>query len=101
RQSQFANAGYVQPWKHTNAKRQTDGSRGCGKGCELWGTPMNAPARPLRPFLRPAKAGHCFGRNELVWDGLQLRVGSKDGRVMAALEPDPRWPGMWRVRFGG
>src|SRR5207248_9688159 len=62
---------------------------------------MNAPARPLRPFLRPAKAGHCFGRNELVWDGLQLRVGSKDGRVMAALEPDPRWPGMWRVRVGG
>jgi hypothetical protein len=62
---------------------------------------MNAPARPLPPFLRPSKAGHCFGRNELVWDGLQLRVGSKAGRVMATLEPDARWPGMWRVRFGG
>ena len=63
---------------------------------------MHAPARPLQPFLRPSKTGrHCFGRNELVWDGRQLRVGSKDGRVMATLEPDARWRGMWRVRFGG
>jgi hypothetical protein len=62
---------------------------------------MNAPARLPRPFLRPSKTGHCFGRNELLWDGLQLRVGSKAGRVMATLEPDARWPGMWRVRFGG
>jgi hypothetical protein len=61
---------------------------------------MNAPARPLRPFLRPSKAGHCYGKNELVWDGLQLRVGSKAGRVMATLEPEARWPGMWRVNFG-
>ena len=62
---------------------------------------MNAPVRPPRPFLRPSKAGHCFGRNELVWDGLQLRLGSKAGRVMATLEPDASSAGMWRVRFGG
>ena len=62
---------------------------------------MNAPVRPGGNVLRPSKAGHCFGRNELVWDGLQLRVGSKDGRVMATLEPDASSAGMWRVRFGG
>jgi hypothetical protein len=24
-------AGYVRPWKRTNAKRQPDGGRGCGR----------------------------------------------------------------------
>ena len=62
---------------------------------------MNAPAGSLQPILRPSKAGHCFGKDELVWDGLQLRPRSKCGRVMATLEPDDKWPGMWRVRFGG
>ena len=62
---------------------------------------MNAPARSLRLFLPPSKAGHCFGKDELVWDGLQLRLRSKCGRVMATLEPDGKWLGMWRVRFGG
>jgi hypothetical protein len=62
---------------------------------------MHAPVGPLRPFLRPPKSGHCFGRDELVWDDLQLRIGSMSGRVMATLEPDARWPRMWRVRFGG
>jgi hypothetical protein len=61
---------------------------------------MNAPAGPLRPFLRPPKSGHCFGRHELVWDGLKLKVSSKDGPVAATLEPDAR-SGLWRVRFGG
>jgi hypothetical protein len=62
---------------------------------------MNAPAGPLKPFLRPPKSGHCFGSDELVWDGLTLKLGSKVGRVLAAIEPDANWPGMWRVRFGG
>jgi len=62
---------------------------------------MNAPARRPAAFLRPSNGGHCFGRNELVWDGLQLRVGSKAGQVRATLEPDARWSGMWRVQFGG
>ena len=59
---------------------------------------MNAPAVSLRPFLRPPKSGHCFGRNELVWDSQKLKLGA---RVMATIEPDANWPGMWRVRFGG
>ena len=59
---------------------------------------MNAPAVSLRPFLRPPKSGHCFGRNELVWDGLKLKLGA---RVTATIEPDANWPGMWRVRFNG
>ena len=59
---------------------------------------MHAPAGPPGPFLRPPKSGHCFGRNDLVWDGLKLKLGA---RVMATAEPDGNWPGMWRVRFGG
>jgi hypothetical protein len=51
---------------------------------------------PLRPFLRPPKSGHCFGRNELVWDGLKLKLGT---RVVATIEPDAKWSGMWRVRW--
>jgi len=62
---------------------------------------MNAPVWPLRPFLRHSKCEHCFGRNELVWDGLQLRLRTVRGPVMATMEPDANWPGMWRVRFGG
>jgi hypothetical protein len=59
---------------------------------------MHAPAGPPGPFLRPLKSGHCFGRNDLVWEGLKLKLGV---RVMATIEPDANWPGMWRVRFGG
>ena len=59
---------------------------------------MHAPAGPPGPFLRSPKSGHCFGRNDLVWDGLKLKLGA---RVMATIEPDANWPGMWRVRFGG
>jgi hypothetical protein len=59
---------------------------------------MHAPAGPPAPFLRPPKSGHCFGRNDLVWDGLKLKLGA---RVTATIEPDTNWPGMWRVRFGG
>ena len=28
--------GYVKPWRHTYAKRQPDGSRGCSEGCERY-----------------------------------------------------------------
>jgi hypothetical protein len=62
---------------------------------------MNVPERPSDSFLRTFESRHCFGSNELVWDGLQLRLRSIDGRVMATVEPDDNWPGMWRVRFGG
>ena len=62
---------------------------------------MNAPVRPSGSFLRPFESRHCFGSNELVWDGLQLRLRSIDGPVMATVEEDTNCAGMWRVRFGG
>jgi hypothetical protein len=33
-------------------------------------------------------------RRDLVWDDMQLRL-----RVLAAIEPDQTWPGIWRVRL--
>ena len=32
------------------------------------------------------------------WDGNQLRLSS-GRRVLATLEPDQQWPGLWRVRL--
>src|SRR5271169_3113049 len=40
-----------------------------------------------------------FGRNDLKWDGDRLRLNS--GRLLATVEPDQRWNGMWRVRLPG
>ena len=34
---------------------------------------------------------------KLVWNGVELRLGR---RVVATVEPDGRWPGMWRARSG-
>jgi len=62
---------------------------------------MHAPERPPSSFLLPFESRHCFGTNELIWDGLQLRLRAVDGPVMATVEPDAKWPGTWRVRFGG
>ena len=62
---------------------------------------MHTPQRPSGSFLRPFESRHCFGTNELVWDGLQLRLRSVGGPVMARVEADAKWPGMWRVGFGG
>jgi hypothetical protein len=38
-----------------------------------------------------------FDRNDLRWDCHSLRLNS--GRLMAAVEPDHEWPGLWRVRL--
>jgi hypothetical protein len=38
-------------------------------------------------------------RRDLVWDDKQLRLHSVCGSVLAAIEPDREWPGMWRVRM--
>jgi hypothetical protein len=38
-------------------------------------------------------------RRDLVWDGKQLRLHSIRGHVLAAIEPDWEWPGIWRVRM--
>jgi hypothetical protein len=39
-----------------------------------------------------------YGRQDLTWDGRQLRLLSNRGLMMANIEPDQIWPGMWRVR---
>ena len=38
-----------------------------------------------------------FGRNDLKWDGDRLCLHS--GRLLATVEPDQKWNGMWRVRL--
>jgi hypothetical protein len=42
---------------------------------------------------------HMCSRRDLVWDDRQLRLYSIRGRVLAAIEPDREWSGMWRVRM--
>ena len=51
--------------------------------------------------LGTSKSGRCFASEELVWDGLQLRLGSVRGRILATVEPDSKWSGMYRVRHDG
>jgi hypothetical protein len=38
-----------------------------------------------------------FDRNDLGWDGKRLRLHS--GRLLATVEPDQKWNGLWRVRM--
>ena len=53
----------------------------------------------LWPFLAyPKKDRLMYDRQDLMWDGRQLRLFSRQGRVLATIEPDPR---MWRVRLPG
>jgi hypothetical protein len=40
-----------------------------------------------------------YDRAELIWEGKQLRLFSGRGGVLAAIEPDQEWPGMWRIRM--
>ena len=42
-----------------------------------------------------------YDRQDLIWDGRQLRLLSNRGVVLASIEPDQTWPGMWRVRLPG
>lgn len=37
-----------------------------------------------------------YRARHLRWDGNRLRLNS--GRLLATVEPDARWNGMWRVR---
>jgi len=62
---------------------------------------MNAPAVPLKASPRLSRSAHHFGSEDLIWDGLKLRLGSIRGCVLAAVEPELEWPGMWRVRWSG
>jgi hypothetical protein len=38
-----------------------------------------------------------YDRADLLWDGNLLRLRSGRGGVLAAIELDGEWPGMWRV----
>ena len=40
-----------------------------------------------------------YGRQDLKWDGRQLRLLSSRSVVLASIEPDLTWPRMWRVRL--
>jgi hypothetical protein len=37
--------------------------------------------------------------NDIKWHGLRLRL--RTGRLLATVEPDTRWAGMYRVRLVG
>jgi hypothetical protein len=39
---------------------------------------------------------HHYCHHDLRWRGNLLRLHS--GRLLAKIEPDARWPGMWRIR---
>ena len=40
-----------------------------------------------------------YGRQDLTRDGKPLRLFPGRGLVLATIEPDLTWPGMWRVRL--
>ena len=42
-----------------------------------------------------------YDRQDLMWDGRQLRLFSRQGRALATIEPGLTWPRMWRVRLPG
>ena len=39
-----------------------------------------------------------WARTALAWKGNSLHIGGKGNSVLA-IEPDARWPGMWRVQL--
>jgi hypothetical protein len=39
---------------------------------------------------------HVYSRVDFKWDGLTLRL--KSGRLLVTVEPDSKWPKMYRVR---
>jgi hypothetical protein len=41
--------------------------------------------------------GHIYSHVDLKWDDLRLRL--KSGRLLAAVEPDAKWPAMYRARL--
>ena len=47
--------------------------------------------------MRPAH--RVYGCQDIRWDGHRLRLLT--GRLIATVEPDARWAGMYRVRLPG
>jgi hypothetical protein len=67
----------------------------------MHGTLNNATsARPIGS-RDATKARTDYRAKELVWDGLTLRLGTRRRRRLATVEPDSKWPGMYRVRHDG
>jgi hypothetical protein len=40
-----------------------------------------------------------FKASELVWVGRDLRLESKRGRLLASIQREKAWFGMWRIRM--
>ena len=38
-------------------------------------------------------------RTDLIWEGNELRLFSSRGRVLASIELDETWAGLWHVRL--
>jgi hypothetical protein len=52
------------------------------------------------PFLaHPKKDRPMYDRQDLIWDGRQLRLLSNRSLVLPSIEPDQTWPGMCRIRL--
>lgn len=44
-----------------------------------------------------AKSHRIYGLQDIRWEGHRLRLST--GRLLATVQPDRRWAGMYRVRF--
>ena len=44
------------------------------------------------------QSNRIYGRQDIRWDRHRLRLST--GRLLAIVEADPQWAGMYRVRFG-
>jgi hypothetical protein len=58
------------------------------------GQPSGQMSRPPASY-RPT--GASYRRTRFRWDGDRLMIGS--GHLIATVEPDSEWPGLWRVRL--
>ena len=61
------------------------------------GQRINGLLQPFLPYPKKVRPGVRPTRNDM--DGRQLRLFSSCGVVLATIEPDLTWPGMWRVRL--
>jgi hypothetical protein len=42
-------------------------------------------------------SAHIYGAEDTRWEGRRLRLAS--GRLLATIEPDAQWAGLYRTRF--
>ena len=110
----LSDKGDVSDWLDAACREWTEDTRGqkrneqprcCWNACRR-ATEDNPPREGqrisglLRPFLAyPKKDRLMYDRQDLIWDGKQLRPLSNRRGVLATIEPDETWPGMWRVRL--